>query len=80
VQRVEDDHTGRVLGGLTNKRSGDAMCGLHSARGDEERGFILILASKSPRRFFGLRLKIKRASVCATKPMEEGRRMTPVEI
>jgi hypothetical protein len=46
VQRVEDDHTGRVLGGLTNERSGDAMCGLHSARGDEESGFILILASK----------------------------------
>jgi hypothetical protein len=103
VQRIEDDHTGQVLGGLTNERSGDAMCGLHSARGDEERGFfcepqnqgggefpslglktgsygLVILTSKSPRRFFGLRLKIKWASVCATKPMEEGRRMTPVEI
>jgi hypothetical protein len=31
---------GRVLGGRTIGRSGDAMCGLHRARGDEEHGFV----------------------------------------
>jgi hypothetical protein len=40
VQRTGDDHTGRVLGGRTVKRSGGAMCGLHRARGDEECGFL----------------------------------------
>jgi hypothetical protein len=34
VQRTEDGHTGRVLGGRTVERSGDVMCGLHLARGD----------------------------------------------
>jgi hypothetical protein len=37
--------TGQVLGGRTIKRSGDAMCGLQRAQGDEELGF-LGLASK----------------------------------
>jgi hypothetical protein len=40
VQRTTDDRTGRVLGGRAIERSGDAMCGLHRARGDEEREFI----------------------------------------
>jgi hypothetical protein len=31
---------GRVLGGRTVRRLGDAVCGLHRARGDEERGFL----------------------------------------
>jgi hypothetical protein len=31
---------GRVLGGQTIGRSGDAMCDLHHARGDEEHGFL----------------------------------------
>jgi hypothetical protein len=35
----------RVIGGRIIKRSGDAVCGLHRAQGDEERGFIG-LASK----------------------------------
>jgi hypothetical protein len=30
--------TGRVLDGRTIERSGDAMCGLRRAQGDEERG------------------------------------------
>jgi hypothetical protein len=34
MQRTEGDRTGRVLGGRTVKRSGDAVCGLHLARGD----------------------------------------------
>jgi hypothetical protein len=37
--------TGRVLGGWTIKRSGDAVSGLHCAQGNEERMF-LGLASK----------------------------------
>jgi hypothetical protein len=32
--------TGRVLSGRMIERSGDAMCGLHHAQGDEERGFL----------------------------------------
>jgi hypothetical protein len=40
VQRIRDGRTGRVLGGWMIKRSGGAMCGLHRARGDEERGFL----------------------------------------
>jgi hypothetical protein len=31
---------GRVLGGRTIKRSGDVMCGLHCAQGDEECRFL----------------------------------------
>jgi hypothetical protein len=40
VQRIGDGHTGRVLSGWMIKRSGDIVCGLHCARGDEERGFL----------------------------------------
>jgi hypothetical protein len=40
VQRIGDGHTGRVLGGRAIERSGGAVCGLHRARGDEERGFL----------------------------------------
>jgi hypothetical protein len=35
VQRTGEGRTGRVLGGRTIGRSGDAVCGLHRARGDE---------------------------------------------
>jgi hypothetical protein len=34
VQRTRDGRTGRILGGRTVERSGDAVCGLHLARGD----------------------------------------------
>jgi hypothetical protein len=34
VQRIGDGHTGRVLDGRVVERSGDAVCGLHLARGD----------------------------------------------
>jgi hypothetical protein len=34
VQRTEDGRTGRVLDDLAIERSGDAVCGLHLARGD----------------------------------------------
>jgi hypothetical protein len=40
VQRIEDGRTGRVSGGREVERSGGAVCGLHRARGDEERGFL----------------------------------------
>jgi hypothetical protein len=40
VQRTGDGHTGRVLGGQAIERSGDAVCGLHRASGDEKRGFL----------------------------------------
>jgi hypothetical protein len=35
VQRIEDGHTGRVLGGRAIERSGDVVCGLHRVCGDE---------------------------------------------
>jgi hypothetical protein len=40
VQRIGDGHISRVLGGQTIGRSGDTVCGLHRARGDEEHGFL----------------------------------------
>jgi hypothetical protein len=40
LQRIGDGRTGRVLGGWAIERSGGAVCGLHCARGDEERGFL----------------------------------------
>jgi hypothetical protein len=40
VQRSEDGRTSQVLGGRTIERSGDAVCGLHRAHGDEERRFL----------------------------------------
>jgi hypothetical protein len=40
VQRIGNDRTARVLGGQTIGRSGDAVCGLHHIRGDEECEFL----------------------------------------
>jgi hypothetical protein len=40
MQRTRDGRTGRVLGGRAIERSGGIVCGLHCARGDEERGFL----------------------------------------
>jgi hypothetical protein len=40
VQRIGDGCTGRVLGDRAIERSGGVVCGLHRARGDEERGFL----------------------------------------
>jgi hypothetical protein len=40
VQRTGDGRTSQVLGGRTIERSGDAVCDLHRARGDEEHGFL----------------------------------------
>jgi hypothetical protein len=40
MKRTRDGRTGRVLGGRVIERSGGAVCDLHRARGDEERGFL----------------------------------------
>jgi hypothetical protein len=40
MQRTGDGRTDRVLGGRTIGMLGDAVCGLHRAHGDEERGFF----------------------------------------
>jgi hypothetical protein len=40
VQRTGDDRTSRVLVSRVIERSGGAVCGLHRARRDEERGFL----------------------------------------
>jgi hypothetical protein len=40
VQRIGDDHTCRVLDGRTIGRLGDAVCGRHRARRDEEHMFL----------------------------------------
>jgi hypothetical protein len=40
VQRTGDGRTGQILGGRAIERSGGIVCGLHRARGDEERGFL----------------------------------------
>jgi hypothetical protein len=40
VRKTGDGHTCHVLNGRTIERSGDAMCGLHRAQGDKERGFL----------------------------------------
>jgi hypothetical protein len=40
VQWTGDGRTGQVLGGRVIERSDGAVCGLHCARGDEERGFL----------------------------------------
>jgi hypothetical protein len=40
VQRTGDGHSGQVLGDRAIERSGGAVCSLHRARGDKERGFL----------------------------------------
>jgi hypothetical protein len=40
VQRTRDGRTGQVLVDRTIGRSGDIVCGLHRARGDEEHEFL----------------------------------------
>jgi hypothetical protein len=36
----QDGRTSRVLGSRMIERSGDTVCGMHHARGDDERGFL----------------------------------------
>jgi hypothetical protein len=71
IQMTGDGHTGRVLGGRAVERLGGAVCGLHLARGDKERGF-LGWASK-PRsmvcEWFGLKTTRMIFAVLASKPV-----------
>jgi hypothetical protein len=46
VQRTGDGRTCRILGGRTIGRSGDVVCGLHRACGDEDRVFLSWLKTK----------------------------------
>jgi hypothetical protein len=40
VQRTGDGRTSQILGDRVIERSGGAVCGLHRACGDKERGFL----------------------------------------
>jgi hypothetical protein len=40
VERTGDGRTGRVLDSRAIERSGGAVCSLHRAHGDKERGFL----------------------------------------
>jgi hypothetical protein len=40
VHRIDDGHTGRVLGGRAIERPSDVVCDLHRTRGDEECEFL----------------------------------------
>jgi hypothetical protein len=40
IQRTGDGRTSRILGGRMIERSGDAVCGLHRVREDDERRFL----------------------------------------
>jgi hypothetical protein len=40
IEDQEWSSISRILGGRTIKRSGDAVCGLHRAQGDEEHMFL----------------------------------------
>jgi hypothetical protein len=40
VQRIGHDRTCRVLGGQVIERSGDTVCGLHRARGNDKCKFL----------------------------------------
>jgi hypothetical protein len=40
VQRTGDGHTDRVFSGRMIRRSGDTVCDLHHACGDEDGGFL----------------------------------------
>jgi hypothetical protein len=40
VQRIKDDRTCWVFGGWTIGRSGDAVCDMHHAYGDDEHEFL----------------------------------------
>jgi hypothetical protein len=40
VQRIRNGRTSQVLGGRAIERVGGAVCDLHHAHGDDERGFL----------------------------------------
>jgi hypothetical protein len=63
VQRIRDGRTSWVLGGRTIERSGDVMCGLHRARGDDGRVFLVEPQNQGGGGFPGLGLKTGRYSL-----------------
>jgi hypothetical protein len=50
--------TCRILGGWMIKRSGDDMCGLHRAQGEEEREFFYLASKPRSTVFPGLASKL----------------------
>jgi hypothetical protein len=70
MQRTRDGRTDRVLGGRAIKRSGDIVCGLHHARGDEKRWVVWPQNHSDGFRRFGLKTSGDGfSSVWASKPM-----------
>jgi hypothetical protein len=71
VQKIGHGHTCQVLSGRTIERSGDAVCGLHCARGDVERGFLGL--DSKPRStgydWFGIKTNRTVFSDLASKPV-----------
>jgi hypothetical protein len=65
----------RVLGGRMVRKSGDAVCGLHNAQDDEERGF-LGLASK-PRSTISLSLASKSVATVSSRLISKPVAMVP---
>jgi hypothetical protein len=61
---------GQVLGGWMIERSGDAVCGLHHAQGDEEHMFLGLVSKSRLTVSSGLGLKPVAMCflVCALKP------------
>jgi hypothetical protein len=68
---TKNGRTGRVLGGRAIERSGDSVCGLHRARGDEEH--MLLGRTSKPRstvyEWLGLKTTQTGFSVWASKPV-----------
>jgi hypothetical protein len=62
---------GPALDGWAIERSGGAMCGLHRARGDEERGFLGCASKPRPMvcEWFGLKISRTVFSGLASKPV-----------
>jgi hypothetical protein len=57
MQRIRDGRTSRILGGRMIGRSGDVICGLHRAHGDDERVFLVEPQNQGGGGFPGLGLK-----------------------
>jgi hypothetical protein len=77
VQKAGDAHTGRILGGRTIRRSDDVVCGLHHARENNERGFLVEAQNQGRQFVTGLASKpLGRFSPVCTQ--NRWRRFSPV--
>jgi hypothetical protein len=65
--------TGQVLGGRMIKRSGEAVCSLHHAQGDEEHGFLGLASTPWSTVFSWFGLKADSYGSCgwASKPLAQ---------